>query len=213
MFLLTHSPFSFFLQFLLILRMKKDEESILHVAQFQVSTGKRWINMTGIVRYSSVLPSFATCHLFSISCISFYIWRMYVTWKSHPPAPWFSDAVWEMKEDRSTMPLKSQEEKLKRKWSQGASLGVQWLRIHLPTQGTRVRAQVREDPTCRRATKPVCHNYWACVLEPTRHNSWAHAPQLLKPACHNEPVLPNKEKPLQWEAHAPRWRVAPARPT
>ena len=29
----------------------------------------------------------------------------------------------------------------------------------LPMQGTRVRALVREDPTCRGATKPVCHNY------------------------------------------------------
>ena len=36
----------------------------------------------------------------------------------------------------------------------GASLVVQWLRIHLPMQGTRVRALVREDPTCRGATKP-----------------------------------------------------------
>ena len=40
-----------------------------------------------------------------------------------------------------------------------ASLVAQWLRIHLPMQGTRVRALVREDPTCRRATKPVHHNY------------------------------------------------------
>ena len=40
-----------------------------------------------------------------------------------------------------------------------ASLVAQWLRIGLPMQGTRVRALVREDPTCRGATKPVCHNY------------------------------------------------------
>ena len=40
-----------------------------------------------------------------------------------------------------------------------ASLGVQRLRIHLPMQGTRVRALVQEDPTCRGATKPVRHNY------------------------------------------------------
>ena len=38
---------------------------------------------------------------------------------------------------------------------QGTSLVAQWLRIRLPTQGTRVRALVRED----QATKPVCHNY------------------------------------------------------
>ena len=41
----------------------------------------------------------------------------------------------------------------------GASLVAQWLRILLPMQGTRVRALVREDPTCHGATKPVCHNY------------------------------------------------------
>ena len=41
----------------------------------------------------------------------------------------------------------------------GASLMVQWLRICLPMQGTRVRSLVREDPTCHGATKPVRHNY------------------------------------------------------
>ncbi|KAJ8779538.1 hypothetical protein J1605_012422, partial [Eschrichtius robustus] len=39
------------------------------------------------------------------------------------------------------------------------SLVAQWLRIRLPMQGTRVRALVREDPTCRGATKPMRHNY------------------------------------------------------
>ena len=42
---------------------------------------------------------------------------------------------------------------------EGASLVAQWLRICLPMQGTRVRALVWEDPTCRGATKPVSHNY------------------------------------------------------
>ena len=41
----------------------------------------------------------------------------------------------------------------------GTSLVVQWSRIRLPIQGTQVRALVREDPTCRGATKPVRHNY------------------------------------------------------
>ena len=40
-----------------------------------------------------------------------------------------------------------------------ASLVVQWLRIRLPMQGTRVRALVCEDPTCHGATGPVSHNY------------------------------------------------------
>ena len=69
-----------------------------------------------------------------------------------------------------------------------ASLVAQWLGICLPVQGTRVRALVWEDPTCRRATKPVSHNYWACA-------SGACAPQRAR----------------QWETRAPRWRVAPAR--
>ena len=47
---------------------------------------------------------------------------------------------------------------LKNQWV-GTCLVVQWLRIHLPMQGTRVQALVREDPTCRRTTKPVHHNY------------------------------------------------------
>ena len=58
-------------------------------------------------------------------------------------------------------------------------------------QGTRVRALVREDPTCRGATKPVRHNYRACALEPTSHNYWAHVPR----ACALQ-----QEKPPQWEA-------------
>ena len=76
------------------------------------------------------------------------------------------------------------------KRNEGASLVAQRLRVCLPMQGTRVRALVWEDPTCRRATKPVSHDYWACA-------SGACAPQ--------------RERPLQWEARAPRWRVAPTR--
>ena len=79
----------------------------------------------------------------------------------------------------------------------GTSLVAQWIRIHLPMQGTRVPYLVREDPTCRRATKPVHHNYWA------------QTPQLLKPTS-LEPVLHN-EKPLHGEARAPQWKVASAR--
>ena len=41
----------------------------------------------------------------------------------------------------------------------GALLVAQWLRICLLMQGTWVRALVREDPTCCRATGPVSHHY------------------------------------------------------
>ena len=43
--------------------------------------------------------------------------------------------------------------------SRWASLVVQWLRIRLPMQGTRVQSLVWEDPTCHEATKPVRRNY------------------------------------------------------
>ena len=46
-------------------------------------------------------------------------------------------------------------------------------------KGTRVSALTQEDPTCHGATKPVCHNHWACALEPGSCNYWAHVPQLL----------------------------------
>ena len=41
------------------------------------------------------------------------------------------------------------------------SLVAQWLGVRLPMQGTQVRSLVQEDPTCRRATKPMNHNYWS----------------------------------------------------
>ena len=45
------------------------------------------------------------------------------------------------------------------------SLTVQWLRICLPMQGTRVQSLAPEDSTCH-TTKPGHHNYWALPLEP-----------------------------------------------
>ena len=48
---------------------------------------------------------------------------------------------------------------VKEEFRERASLVAQWLGICLPMQGTRVRALVREDPTCRGAAKPMRHNY------------------------------------------------------
>ena len=84
-------------------------------------------------------------------------------------------------------------------------------------QETQVRALAWEDPTFQGATKPVRHNYWACALEPASHNYWAHVPQLLSPhaatteAHAPRACAPQQEKPPQWEARAPQWRLAPAR--
>ena len=65
-----------------------------------------------------------------------------------------------------------------------------------------VQSVIWEDPTCHRATKPVCHNYWACALEPGTHNYWALAPQILKPVYPRDHAL-QQEKSLQLEASAP----------
>ena len=79
-------------------------------------------------------------------------------------------------------------------------------------QGTHVQALVREDPTCRGATKPVRHNYWAHVPQLLSLCSRAHELQLLSPRATTTEApaprarAPQQEKPLQWEARAPQWR-------
>ena len=63
-------------------------------------------------------------------------------------------------------------------------------------QGTRVRALVQEDPTCRGATKPMRHNCWACALEPVLRNKRSHRNE--KPAHRNEeqpPLATTREGP------------------
>ena len=72
-----------------------------------------------------------------------------------------------------------------------ASLVAQRLQIRLPTQETWIQPLVQEDPTCLRATKPVCRNCWACAPEPGSHNYWARVSQLPKPRT-LEPMLQNK---------------------
>ena len=77
--------------------------------------------------------------------------------------------------------------KLSKKQLRGNSLVAQLLRIRLPMQGTQVWALVREDPTCRGATKPVRHNYWPCALEPVLCNKGSH--------CNEKPAHRNEEQP------------------
>ena len=68
-------------------------------------------------------------------------------------------------------------------------------------QKIKVPSLVWEDPTCRRATKPLDHIYWACVLK-------AWEPQLLTPhtATIEATTTVPQEKPPQWEACAPQQR-------
>ena len=43
--------------------------------------------------------------------------------------------------------------------SSGASLVAQWEGIHVPMQETQGQSLLWEDPTCRGATKPRCHDH------------------------------------------------------
>ena len=58
--------------------------------------------------------------------------------------------MWNLKKDTNELIYKTEI---------GASLVAQWLGVCLLMQGTRVRALVWEDPTCRGAAGPVSHNY------------------------------------------------------
>ena len=84
---------------------------------------------------------------------------------------------------------------LKIKWA-GSLLGVQWWGICLPTQETQVQSLMQEDHICQRATKPVCHNYWAVLYSPGAATPEARVPK----ACALQ-----QETPLQWEARA--WQL------
>ena len=80
------------------------------------------------------------------------------------------------------------------------SLVVQWLTIHLPTPGTWVQSLIWEDPTCRGATKPLCHKYWACerqLLTPSCPG--ARAPQLESGPCS---LQLEKVRTQQWRPSA-----------
>ena len=70
-------------------------------------------------------------------------------------------------------------------------------------QEMQVQFLVQEDPTHLGVTKPVCHSYWACALEPGSRNY--QSPRALQPVLWNKRSHHN-EKP---EYH--NWRVAPAR--
>ena len=78
-----------------------------------------------------------------------------------------------------------------------SSLVAQWIRIHLPMQGTQLRSLVREDSTCCGTSKPVCHNCWVPMLqllkptylEPVVHNKGSHCNQNLTHHNAEQPLL------------------------
>ena len=85
----------------------------------------------------------------------------------------------------------------------GNSLVVQWLRIHLPMPGTRVRALVQEDPTCRGATKPMRHNYWS-------PRTWSPCSATREATAMRSPCTATKSSPRSpqlEEAHTQQWKT------
>jgi len=70
----------------------------------------------------------------------------------------------------------------------GSSLVVQWLRICLPTQGTKVQSLGWKTSTHHGTMRPTCCNYWACTLEPMLCKKRSHCDE--KPACCNQRVAP-----------------------
>ena len=70
---------------------------------------------------------------------------------------------------------------------------TQWLEIRLPVQGTQVLSLVQEDPTCHRATKPVCHYYCSRAHEPQLLSLHATTTEACTPRAH----VPQQEKPMQ----------------
>ena len=71
--------------------------------------------------------------------------------------------------------------------SDWTELVVQWLRIHLPMQGTLVWSLIQEDSTCHGGTKPTYHNYWSpSALEPMFCNKRSHSNEKLQPAATRE---------------------------
>ena len=94
------------------------------------------------------------------------------------------------------------------------SLVVQWLRIRLPMQGTRVQSLVQEDSTCCQATKPPL----SCdlqllsplaateALEPMLHSKRSYHSEKLLHRNQSSPCLPQLGK-----AHAQQQRPSTAK--
>ena len=72
---------------------------------------------------------------------------------------------------------------------------VQWLRIHLPMQGTWVRSLVQEDSTCGQASKPPL----SCDLQLLSPRA---ATEALEPVLHNKRSY-HKEKLLRRNQSSP----------
>ena len=77
----------------------------------------------------------------------------------------------------------------------GTSLGVQWLRVCLPMQGTWVQSLVREDPTCYGGNQALTPE----VPKPVSPRAWCSGDEkpLQREAC--RPLLESRPRLLQLE--------------
>ena len=66
-------------------------------------------------------------------------------------------------------------------------------------QQTWVQSLVHEDSTSRTATKPLCHNYWTCALEPMFRNKRSHLSE--KPM--RSPRSTTRVAPAHWNQRIP----------
>ena len=124
-------------------------------------------------RCHSKIHHWAILYSFPINSLKVKICKTFLTWNCHSLS---RDNKTHYKNIHLTVTIKMEPKchlwpphpvKFKNVWL-GTSLVAQWIRIHLPMQGTQVPALVREDPTCRRATSPC-----ATTTEPVRHNYWS----------------------------------------
>ena len=120
----------------------------------------------------------------------------------------FKNSAWWHVKRRSALLIIREKYKSKLQWVR-TSLVVQWVRIHLPVEGTWIQSLIREDSSCLRTSKPMRHNYWTWALGRKSHNCWAPELELLKHVP-SRAHAPKQEEPPQREAHTTQQRVAPA---
>ena len=77
-------------------------------------------------------------------------------------------------------------------FGEGLKLMVQWLRVGLATQGTRVWSLVQEDPESLGTARPVYHSNCACTAEPGSCNNWVPGPAPTEAQCPRVHVLQQK---------------------
>ena len=90
-----------------------------------------------------------------------------------------------------------------KKWIYWISLVAQWLRIHLPLQGSRAQVLVQEDSTCRGAMahapqllSPCAATTEALSLEPVLRRNKSHHTGSPRTAMKRSPHGPQPEKSL-----------------